>query len=450
MRKDVVLEILADWNFWANREIETGIKRSGYVKELINLATKTNQIICIVGVRRAGKSYLMRQIAQELKKGDGSNTLIVNLEDERWLTRDLKLLREIYDVYLERVKAEGKPFIFLDEVQTIEGWERFVRGVHERNEANIFIAGSSSRLLSAELATLLTGRHIVFFVHPLCFSEFLEFKDLRIEKEIEIIAKRVKIKRFLTEYLEFGGFPEVALSAEKERLLLSYFETIIIRDTIDRFKIREKEKIKTLAKYYLTNTASLISFNKLSRFLNIPLTTVERFSSYLETASLIFFVRRFSYSLKEQEKSQRKVYSIDVGLSNAIGFRFSERFGRIIENVVAIELKKRRAFNPGIEVYYWRDYAGREVDFVIKEGIKVKELIQVCWDPSDHETREREVKALLKALDEFKLKKALVITEDVEKAEKFDDRVIIYKTLWKWLLAIENEKGLITSEDFNY
>ncbi len=431
MRKEEILEILSDWNFWA-KEIDTGFKREDYIRKLIPLITETNQIVCIAGIRRSGKSTIIRQLAKEL--GADINTLIVNFEDERFIQRDLKLLRDIYDTYLEKVKPDKKPIIFLDEIQNIPEWERFARGVHERKEARLIISGSSSKLLSAELATLLTGRNITFFAYPLSFKEFLKFKGIPATTEIEVLAKRVEIKRALDEYMEFGGFPEVVLSTDKKRILLGYFETIITKDTIERFNIREREKIKTLSKFYLTNIASPVSFQKVSTFLNIPHATVDRFSDYIQTACLVFFIKKFSFSMKDQEKAQRKVYSIDSGLSNVIGFRFSKNSGKLMENIVANELRIRQTFDPMIEIYYYKDTAGKEVDFVIKEGLKVKELIQVCDDISDMETKERELKGLLRAMDELNLKSGLVITEDFEGEENFKNKEIIYKPLWKWLL----------------
>ncbi len=435
MQKEQLLEILSDWNFWA-KEIDTGFKRDDYIKKLIPLITETNQIVCIAGIRRSGKSTIIRQLAKEL--GGGTNTLIVNFEDERFMQRDLKLLRDIYDTYLEKVKPAGKPFIFLDEIQNIPEWERFARGVHERKEARLVISGSSSKLLSAELATLLTGRNITFFAYPLSFKEFLKFKGIPASIEIEVSANRVKIKRALDEYMEFGGFPEVVLSTDKKRILLGYFDTIITKDTINRFNIREREKIKTLSKFYLTNISSPVSFNKVSSFLNIPLRTVERFSDYIQTACLIFFIKRFSFSMKEQEKAQRKVYSIDSGLSNSVGFRFTKNSGKLMENIVATELKIRQTFEPGIEIYYWQDHSGREVDFLVKDGLKVRELIQVCQNLSNLETKEREVKGLVKAMEEFNLESGLVITEDFEGEEIIKNKKIMYKPLWKWLLSSVN------------
>lgn len=431
MQKEEILEILSDWNFWA-KEIDTGINREDYIKKLIPLITETNQILCIAGIRRSGKSTIIKQLAKEL--GGGVNTLLINFEDERFIQRDLKLLREIFDTYLEKVKPNSKPFIFLDEIQNIPEWERFARGVHERKEATLVISGSSSKLLSAELATLLTGRNITLFAYPLSFKEFLRFRSISATNEIEVLAKRIEIKRALDEFMEFGGFPEVVLSTDKKRILLGYFEAIITKDTIDRFNIREREKIKTLSKFYLTNISSPVSFNKVSSFLDIPLTTVERFSDYIQTACLVFFIKKYSFSMKEQGKAQRKVYSIDSGLSNAIGFRFARNSGKLMENIVAIQLKIRQSFEPGIEIYYWKDQSGREVDFLVKDGLKVIEMIQVCQDLSDIGTKEREVKGLVRAMEEFNIKKGLIITEDFEGDEKVKNKEIIYVPLWKWLL----------------
>ncbi len=434
MRKEEILEILADWNFWA-KEMDVGIERERYIKELLSLLTKTDQIVCISGVRRAGKSTLIKQVVKELiKTAEARNTLMVNFEDERFYERSLAVLGQIYEAYLEKVAPDKKPFIFLDEVQTIDGWERFVRGLHERKEARLAVSGSSAKLLSEEFATLLTGRHVTLAVHPLSFTEFLKFKGLEAKSEVEALAKRVEIRRLLDEYMEFGGFPEAVLSSEKRRILLSYFETVITRDIVERFKIREREKLRALAKYYLTNISSPITFNSVSRFLKSPLTTVERFSDYLETANLIFFVKRFSYSLKEQEKSPRKVYSVDVGLSNAIGFRFMRNLGKIAENAVAISLRVQQSFDPELEVYYWKDPLGREADFVLKMGPKVRQVIQVCWEVAELETKNRELRALLGAMKKLGVKEGTLVTGDYEGEEKIRENKIQYIPLWKWLV----------------
>jgi hypothetical protein len=432
MDKSLILEILYDWNFWKKPQ-ETGKERKGYLSRCLTLS-KSNVVVAIIGIRRAGKSYLIRQIANRLISDTQrpQDTLIINLEDQRFTQFYPELLQEIFEVYLENLHPSKIPYIFLDEVHNIQRWERWVRTMHELGKAKIFISGSSSKLLSSELSTLLTGRHLDLYVYPLNFIEFLSFKDVVIEDRLDIVSKRVDIKRLFKEYMEWGGFPEVVLSENKRLLLLSYFDDIITRDIEKRYSIKKGELLRTLARFYLTNVGRYITFNSIRRFLNTATITIERFSSYLEEASLIFFVRRFSHSIKEQEKSPRKVYAADIGMANAIGFKFSENWGRLLENLVAIELKRRQDFDPNLEVYYWR-HNNKEVDFVIKEGLNVVELFQVCWDIDDFEVRRREIKPLLAAMERFDLRQGMVITQDYEYEEKIDDKTLRYIPIWRWL-----------------
>lgn len=438
MEKTRIVEVLSKWNFW-NRDLDTGILRKSYVDKLLKFV-KTDKIISIVGVRRSGKTTLMKQMAKLLMESstDRNNFLMVNFEEPEFEGADVSLLQRIYEAYLEIVKPSRKPFVFLDEIQNVNGWERFVRSLNERKDAFMTISGSSSKLLSEELATVLTGRQVYFEVFPLSFKEFLSFEKMEIGGVKDILLNSLKIKRLFREYMEVGGFPEIVLNKDPDfrmRTLRSYYEDIASRDVIQRFKVKKSDKLKILARFYLTNISSPISFNKTSGFVQLPTETVRRFSSYLETANLIFFIRRFSWSVKEQENSPRKVYSVDAGMSNTVGFRFRENLGKVAENLVAVELRRRQAQNPNLEAFYWRDHGQREVDFVVKEGLKVRELIQVCWDVGDRETKRREVKALVKAMKEFRLKEGLVLTGDFEGEEKVDGRRILYKPLWKWLLG---------------
>ena len=434
MDKNLILEILEDWNFW-RKDIETGIKRKDYL-DLSLRFLKSNMILTIMGVRRSGKSYLIRQLAKELiEKGKEKNEiLIVNFEDKRFDEFNLKILDQIYETYLETLKPKIKPFIFLDEIHKVSDWEKWARTIHELNKAKIIVSSSSSKLMSKELATLLTGRHLNINMFPLNFKEFLYFKNIKIENKLDIISKRLEIKGLTNEYLEYGGFPEVVLNEEKKQILLNFFDDIITKDIEKRYEVREAEKLRALARFYLTNISSTITFNSLKNYLGLSTDTIEKFSSYLEEANLIFFLKRFSYKIKEQEKSPRKVYSIDTGLSNAIGFKFSANSGRVMENVVAIELKRRSTINPNLEIYYWKNIQNEEVDFVIKENLKVKQLIQVCSDIKDEKTKKREMRALLKALKQFKLKEGLIISEDISKEEEIDGKKIVYIPLWRWLI----------------
>jgi predicted AAA+ superfamily ATPase len=424
MQRDKILEILGDQNFWF-KEQEVGIQRKEYLKSFFK-KIKSEEVLVVSGVRRSGKSILLLQIAKNLiEKGvDRKNLLIVNFEDYRWEECDIDILSEIWDVYLQNIWKKGKIYVLLDEIYTIAKWEKFVRTLYDKKLATIFVSGSSSKLLSKEYATLLSGRYLELNVSPLSFKEFLVFNNFFFKDRAEAIAKRNEILKLLTEYMKIGGFPKVVLIKDED-LLKSYFETIVIKDVAERYKIKTVSNLKKLAVFYLTNISNKITFNSTSKSLNLSLHTVERFSYYLQEAYMCFFLNAFSYSLKSQEKLPKKFYTIDVGLSNAIGFKFSENIGRIIENIVFLHIKHR-------DVYY---YPKEEVDFVVKEGAKIKQLIQVCYDIEDEKVRKREIKSLLKASEELKCKDLLIITWDFEDDLKIKNSIIIkILPLWKWLL----------------
>ena len=434
MDKNEIITILEDWNFW-KKSPDTGIPRFFYLEKLKKLLL-TGQIIVITGARRSGKSFIMRQLAKELiKRGVNENRiLIVNFEDPRFIDLNPQLLQQIYETYLEFLNPKDKPYIFFDEVQEVQKWEKWVRTMQELKKANIILSGSNAKLLSRELATLLTGRHLDITVFPLSFKEFLDFNGLYLKEELDFVSKKIEIKRLMRNYLEFGSFPEVVLQKEKREILLSYFEDILNKDLVRRYKIRKSENLKALIKFYLANPSSLITFSSLEKSLKISADTIEKFSNYFETAYLTFFLKRFSFKIKEQEKSPRKVYTVDTGLANTIGFRFSQNLGKLAENIVFLELKRKALFYPDLEFYYWKDERHREVDFLIKEKLKVNKLLQVCWNIEDKETRKREIESLIKAMREFKLNEGLIINEDYEGEEKIKGKEIKFIPLWKWLL----------------
>lgn len=435
MEKTTIIEALARWNFW-KKDVDTGFKRD-YTDSVFN-ALKYDKVLTLIGIRRAGKSYILRQVAKKLID-DGiprENILIANFEEPAFEGIDLQELLKIYDSYKEIIQPEGKPYVFLDEVQEVKKWEKFVRSLNETKEANIIITGSSSKMLSDELATVLTGRQLNFEIWPLSFEEFLKFRGIGIETEKDIALNSGEIKKMIYEYVENGGFPEVVLADNSEikmKIIADYYDTILNRDIINRYKIREIEKIKALLKYYVTNIASQITYRKISKFLHMPTETISRFSVHFQSAKIIFFVPKFSFSLKEQDNSPRKVYCADNGFFNATGFRFMENKGKLIENSVSVELKRQNK-----ETYYWKDDQQREVDFVVKEGAHIRQLIQVCYDIGNFNTKEREINALLKASEELDCQNLLVITWDYEPEEKIKNKKIVYKPLWKWLLTGNN------------
>lgn len=425
MEKNQLLKILEDWNFWT-KDITAGVRRPSYLERL-NVLGDSRQILLITGPRRAGKSFIMRQFAQELiSKGvDRRDILIVNFEDPRFAKRDTILLQEIFDAYLENFASKKKPYIFLDEVQEVAQWEKWVYTMRELDKARIIISGSNAKLLSKELGTLLTGRHLDMEVLPLDFREFLDFNNAKDEDNMEYLFRN---------YMEFGGFPEVVLSDKKKEILISYFDDILEKDLIKRYKIRKIEKTKEMLRFYFSNVSCSVSFSALGKNLGLSTATVEKFSSYFQTAYSLFFLKRFSFKVKEQDKSQRKIYAVDTGLANMVGFRFSENVGKLAENIVFLHLKKQQTFNPFLEVYYWKDERHKEVDFVMKEKNKIKQLIQVCWDIAGFATAKREISALLLASQKLKCEDLLVLTNETEKEEKAKGKNIKFIPLWKWLL----------------
>lgn len=435
MDKREILEILIDWNFWVKEQF-TGVSRKELLLE-IERKSGSKEIMVITGARRTGKStiilqYLKSRIDAGVPK---ENILIINFEDPRFRNLDLELMNRIYELYLTEIEiGSGEQYVVLDEVQVIDGWEKFARYLHENRRVNVFVTGSSSKLLNSEYSTVLAGRHIDTEVYPLSFKEYLGFKRIQVRTDLDVMAQRHSVKRELKEYIRTGGFPKVTLEDEdrnKKELLHTYYRDILIKDVIVRYNIKDIQKLEELAKYYLTNISSLNSYNKVKNVFGMSLDTVERYSSYLESTYMLFFIKKFSYSLKTQVLNPRKVYALDTGLRNTVSFSFSEDYGRLVENVVFLHL--RRKFP---DIYYWKSEDQKEVDFIIAENNRVIHAIQVCWDMADERTRKREVEALVAAMDTYDLKEALILTDEGEDEIKIGDRKIIVEPVWTWLLQL--------------
>ena len=431
MEQEKIIQILTDWNFWF-KDIKIGIERKKYIDKAVRIIT-SNEIGMITGIRRSGKSTILLQLAKNLIANgvNPKNILIINFEDYRWEEYSIKLISEIWSIYNENIRDKGRVYLFLDEIHNIKGWERFIRTLYDLKGISIFVTGSSSKLLSKEYTSLLSGRYIPLFVYPLSFDEYLIFNGVAVKSKLELIARKDELLKHLNNYMRTGGFPKYVITKDRE-LLSSYFETIILKDIAERYKVKEIGNLRKLAVFYLTNIGSRITYNSIKEFLHLPLNSIERYSYYFEQVFLMDFVPCFSYSLKSQEKLPRKIYSIDTGLAEIIGFRFTNNYGRFMENLVFIELKRR--FKKENLFYYLKD--GFETDFVIKQGLKTKQLIQVCYKIEDEKTRNRELKSLIKAGEELKCRDLLVITWDYEAEEKFKNKKIIYKPLWKWLLEV--------------
>ena len=417
MDRENILKILYSWNFW-NHNIYTGINRNFYDDKIIDLFDD-NQIKIIIetGIRRSGKSFISKQIAEALIKKSFSKTqvLVINLEDERLIERDYNLLLDIYNVYREKINSDKQAIVILDEAQEVPGWERFVRGISERDEAKFIITGSSSKLLDSEYSTLLSGRHVVIYVHPLNYTEFTKFKE----------------NGSITEYLKYGGFPAIVLSNNKQELADSYFNTIILKDVIQRFNIHEPDAIIKLAKFYITSIGSKITFNSISKFLSMPVKTIYNYSLYLEKGYLLFFLDRFSFSIKGQNNSPKKVYTIDNSFPYFLGINPVEIKGRLLENTVAATLFAISKNNPQFHFYYWNEN-NREVDFVVKNK-NTYMAIQVSYSINNEKTRARETDGLINCCNRLNLNSGEIITFDYAREELINNVLIKYTPVEDWI-----------------
>lgn len=427
-----LMAIVGDWNFWGAFR-DDSLPRPFYMRRLAEVE-KAKEVVTLKGVRRSGKSTIVTQFLKDKIAGGlaPENTLIVNFEDPRFAAPGLEMLNRLYEQFLDMFPSGDYLHIVLDEVQEVKGWEKFARFLRETGKAAVYVTGSSSKMFSEEYGTLLTGRHLDVAVMPLSFGEFLGFKGVKCGSETALLKQRHLIRHYLKEFLESGGFPKAALveKSQKMPLLQTYLSDVLMKDIIKRFKIREAGRLEALAKYYLTNTATVQPFNRVKVPIGVSLDTVQRFSAHLSAAGLFYFVSKFAYSLKEQLLNPRKVYAIDTGFRTAMGFRFSEDRGRLMENAVFIELLRR-----GYEVFYWRSPNNREIDFVIKKGRTIEALVQVCDDLDSPATRRREVDALLEASKHLRCNRLLIITDSVDAEEKIKGgHIVTTAPLWRWLL----------------
>lgn len=418
---DNILEILNSWNFW-EKDIDTGIDRDYYTDKIINYL-KDPQISTIVetGIRRSGKSYISRQVAKQLINNgfDRKNILIINLGDERIFSQSYDFLLTAYNEYKAKINRNGKPLIIIDEAQEINGWEKFVRGISERKEAKFIITGSSSKLLSSEYSTLLSGRHIIMYISTLNFMEFSMFKNGNAE-----------------DFLRIGGFPAVVLSNLREELVHSYFDTIILKDISERFNIKNNRDLINIAKFYLTSVGSRITFNSVSRFMKIPVKTVYNFSTYMEEAYLIFFVNRFSFSVKGRENSPKKVYSIDNSFVNIMGMNLNTINGRLLENAVASTLYFISRHTPNFNFYYWFEN-NIEVDFVLKYVNKYK-IINVSYNINEN-SHDREIRSILECAANINVNSGFIITLNYDYEETINNVTIKYISFKNWIRGIFKE-----------
>lgn len=403
------------------RELEAKVNKKYVQREAEVKDQESNLVKVIIGPRRAGKSVFAIHLLQKT-----GNFGYVNFDDER--LAEIKDYDEII-TSLESIYGNSKR-LFFDEIQNLPKWELFVNRL-QRQGYNLFITGSNSNLLSRELSTHLTGRHIMTTIFPFSFKEFLKSENKELTK--------AEIKQKLLSYLTYGGYPEpLVKSLDYKEYLSTLFNSIIYKDIVKRFRIRSVAGIEDMAAYLISNIAKEFSYNTLSAVTKCKsVHTVEKYLKYMEESFIFFKLNRFSPKVKEHTSSGKKLYCIDNGFVYAKTFKLSADIGRLYENTVAIELKKLET-QQKISIFYSKSISGEEVDFVIKEGVNIKQLIQVCYDLSDVKTKEREVRALVKAGKDMRCNNLLVISGDYEGSEDVSwfgiKAKIKFIPLWKWLL----------------
>ena len=407
-----------------------------YVKEHIDLT----HVLSFVGVRRAGKSTLMRQVINFLIRDRGvppRNILFCNLEMpvlNRYRT-DVANLDRLYEDYVKLASPQGRVFVFLDEVQFFPDWQVFVKSRYERGDVKFMVTGSNSRLLSSEFTTLLSGRTLPVEVLPFSFVEFLLARGVTVSDEVSILQQRPRLRALCDEYLRTGGFPEAVLldvPALRNEILGMYARMILQQDIVPRFAVKKPADLENLFLYLMTNVATLATPKRLSGIVGLSDKTVKDYLAYYEDVRLLFAVNAFHYSMKQQMRSPRKIYAVDTGLAAAIAFRFTENAGRYLENLVFLELRRR-----GADVFFYRTANGLEVDFLCRQGNTPLRLIQAAWDMEAEDTRKRELRALVKAMAELNLKEALVVTHDEEGEIPVNGGIIRVIPAWRFLLQRE-------------
>lgn len=423
-------ELIKTIDFWRKSAEEGGLFRR-ILTDKINI--KSNEIVDIVGPRRSGKSSILKLLIKNLEK---DSWLYINFEDPVFIeNNDPKVIEELIEAY-EQYYSPSLKYLFFDEVQNIKYWEKAVRKLRDGAKYKIFITGSSSKLLSSELSSLITGRHLSYELAPLNFKEYLFFKNISVENLKEIVLQEAKIFKYFEKYLKIGGFPKIVLDEDME-LLKQYYPDILEKDIIKRHNIRQKDIVEKIGVFLLSNSSKILSITSLEETFNISFEAASNYLNYFKEAFLVFEVSQFSYSLKTQQKALKKVYAVDTGLANAVSFRFSEDYGRILENSVFLHLNQLAP-----EVYYYKTKSNLEVDFLVKYLNQKMDLIQVCADISDEKTKKRELKALIDAMMELDISSSVILTASEKDIIKIDNRKIIIMPAYEWML----EKILAPSE----
>ncbi len=397
-----------------------------------NIPLDIPKTISLLGPRRAGKTYLLFDLIRQLRESVPRDRLVyINFEDDRLFPLKLEDMDSLVEGYYEHYpnNKDEQVWFFFDEIQEVPNWEKFIRRLTDQENCRIYLTGSSSKLLSRELASALRGRSIPFEIFPLSFKEFLKFN--KIEAKPATSKGQALLLHYLQKYLKQGGFPElVFLPADlHNRTINEYIDLMLYRDLTERFSVKHPQLIKYLLKYILANLSKTVSVNKIyndvkSQGYKIGKNSIYDYISYLEEAFIIFRADIWSRSVRKQAINPSKVYAIDPAFKYAMSI--GEDRGRVFENAVFLELRRR-----GIHPNYLLNK--QEVDFYWENG----KLINACYDYNSETTKSREINGLLEAMDYLDIKEGQLINWDKKETLVFNNKKIIALPLWEFLLGEE-------------
>lgn len=426
--KEIFKRLITDF---IEKEIQNILQRD------YDIPIESKKIISLVGVRRSGKSSLLFDTINRLRqKVARENIIYLNFEDDRLYPLELLSLEDILEGYFELYphKREEKIYLFLDEVQVVQNWEMYVRRVYDNENIQLYITGSSAKLLSTEIATSLRGRTITYEIFPFSFKEYLRYKEIAIN--LNSSKSLSFIKNELNNYLFDGGFAET-IGEDKtvaRKILSDYLELIIYKDIVDRYNITNRSLLKSLNKYCFTNIATLVSFTKLynefkSQGFKLSKDTIFNYLSHLEDAYAIFALPIYRNSIKEEQRNPKKIYAIDNGFKKIYDYAIGQDMGKLYENIVFLHLRRQTK-----DLYYFKQ--NQEVDFYAR--IEGKEyLVNVSYIIENEKTRKRELDGLIEAMEYFQLDTAYLITKDEESVVEIEGKKVYILPLYKYLLESE-------------
>lgn len=432
----LLYEALKRWNpWWSGANFDAGIPRDAM--DAVKPWLGQPQVLAICGMRQCGKSTLMLQVIKEILdqgKARPNEILLVNLEEPIFLEvmekgKETQVLERVLQIYRQQLGPTGKPWIFLDEVQTITGWAGWARSALETGRGHVMVSGSSSRLMESDIAQVLTGRCITRTLWPLSFLEFIRFRHDRPNTPLPATVQA----KMLDDYLYEGGMPKAILDHDEHRrqeLLKQYFRDILHRDVVRRHHLRSGRALEEVAHHYLVNTARESSFNSVKNKYGLAMDQVRTYTDYLEECYLIGTIPRFSFKANMQARSPKKVFTRDVGLRNAVSFRFSPDRGPLAETVVFNHL----SLDPEIRIFYYHDAAKKaECDFILWANEAPLRAIQVCHTTSEA-LPEREARGIVEAMKALDMQDGLILTCASEPREmEVGGRRILELPLWQWL-----------------